>query len=116
MKYTKSHEWVDVDGEIATIGISNYAQEQLSDIVYVDFPEVGSIITKGEEVMTIESVKAASDIYSPISGEVVEVNSLLDESPETINQSAEDEGWLFKVKISDVSEYEVMIDEEEYLK
>ncbi len=116
MKYTKTHEWVKINGDTATIGITNHAQEQLSDIVYVDFPDIGLKIVQGEEFMTVESVKAASSILAPLSGEVIEINSILDDSPEIINQSAEKEGWLLKIKISNASEYETLLDIDEYSK
>lgn len=121
LRYAKSHEWVRDNGDgTATIGISDFAQDELGDVVFVELPEVGSMLEAGEDFGVVESVKAASDIYAPISGEVVEANSLLEDSPETINDSAYDEGWLIKVNIGDAAElaslldaagYQAMVDE-----
>lgn len=113
--YADSHEWVKVDGDIATIGISDYAQHALGDIVYVDMPEVGDEVTAGEDFGAVESVKAASDLYSPVSGEVVEVNEELEDAPESINADAYG-AWIMKVKISDVSELENLMSAEAYAK
>ena len=113
--YADSHEWVKVEGEIATIGISDYAQHALGDIVYVDMPEVGDEVTAGEDFGAVESVKAASDLYSPVSGEVVEVNEELEDAPESINADAYG-AWIIKVKISDDSELEKLLSEEAYAK
>ncbi len=116
-KYSKTHEWVEVlEGSKARIGISNHAQEELGDIVYVDLPEVGKEIKKGEEFMSIESVKAAEDIYAPVSGKVVAVNEKLSDTPELVNQDAEGEGWLVEVELSDPSELDDLMTEEEYKK
>ena len=120
-KYTKDHEWIDLNDLIATVGITNHAQESLGDIVFVDLPEIGKLVTSGGDVSVIESVKAASDIYSPVDGEIVEINNILNETPALINQDAENDGWIFKVKITDkkqlethmnLSEYEVFLKEE----
>lgn len=113
--YADSHEWVKVDGDIATIGISDYAQHALGDIVYVDMPEVGDEVTAGEDFGAVESVKAASDLYSPVSGEVVEVNEELEDAPESINADAYG-AWIMKVKISDASELENLMSAEAYAK
>ena len=113
--YADSHEWVKVEGEIATIGISDYAQHALGDIVYVDMPEVGDEVTAGEDFGAVESVKAASDLYSPVSGEVVEVNEELEDAPESINADAYG-AWIIKVKISDASELENLLSAEAYAK
>lgn len=111
LKYAASHEWVRDEGDgIVTVGISDHAQESLGDVVYVEQPEVGSSVTGGEEAGVVESVKAASDIYSPVSGEVIAVNELLEDAPETINGSPYDDGWFFKVKISDPSELDGLLD------
>ena len=99
-KYTKEHEWIEVEGEIATIGITNHAQESLGDIVFVDLPEVGKSVKAGNEVSVIESVKAASDIYSPVDGEIVEVNIDLNDNAALINEEAESKGWIFKINIT----------------
>ena len=113
--YADSHEWVKVEGEIATIGISDYAQHALGDIVYVDMSEVGDEVTAGEDFGAVESVKAASDLYSPVSGEVVEVNEELEDAPESINADAYG-AWIIKVKISDASELENLLSAEAYAK
>ncbi len=113
-KYAKSHEWVEVEGKIATVGISEHAQGELGDIVYVDLPEVGKEVKAGEVLCSVESVKSASDVYSPVSGKVVEVNETLEDSPETINKSAENEGWIAKLEITDESELDALMSEEEY--
>ncbi|HMB01707.1 MAG TPA: glycine cleavage system protein GcvH [Spirochaetota bacterium] len=117
MKYTESHEWVDVDEDnIATVGITDHAQQQLSDIVYVELPETGDSVSAKESFMTIESVKAASDIYAPVSGEITEVNSALEDAPETINQSPEKDGWLVKIKLNNPQELDGLLNEEGYNK
>ena len=113
-KYTKTHEWVVVEDKVATVGITNNAQEQLGDVVYVDLPEVGREVKKGEVVASIESVKAAADVYAPLSGKIVEVNEKLDTEPELLNRDPEGEGWLFKMEISDESELEDLLDEQAY--
>jgi glycine cleavage system H protein len=121
-KYAKSHEWARMEGKIAVVGVSDYAQHLLSDVVYVDLPEVGDTVTKGESLGTVESVKAAEDAYSPISGEVVEINSDLEDHPEWVNEDPYGKAWLIKVKPSDHGEmndlmaatvYEAYVTEEE---
>ncbi len=112
--YTQDHEWVLVEGDSATVGITNFAQEQLGDIVFVDLPETGSNLTKGDEVGVIESVKTASDLYSPISGTVTAINDTLEQAPDTVNANAESSGWLFKMTISDQAELEQLMDEAAY--
>ena len=115
LKYATSHEWVRVDDDgIATIGISHHAQDALGDIVFVDLPELGAIVNAKDEVAVVESVKAASDIYSPVSGEVVAINEALLDAPETVNSQPYDGGWFFKVEISDESELEELMDAEAY--
>lgn len=99
-RYTESHEWVRVDGGVATCGITQYAQEQLGDVVHVELPEVGAEVTGGEQAAEVESVKAVSDIYAPVSGEVVEINDAIDDAPELVNSDPYGEGWLFKVRLS----------------
>ncbi len=115
LKYLSSHEWarVEDDGSV-TVGITDHAQEALGDVVYVEMPEVGSIVTCGQEAGVVESVKAASDIYSPISGEVIEVNEALEDAPETVNGSPFDDGWFFKVQPSDVLELDNAMDADAY--
>lgn len=114
VKYTEDHEWIRVDGDVATVGITNHAQEQLGDVVFVELPEVGSSLEKGGDAAVVESVKAASDIYAPISGEVTEVNSALEGEPTKVNQDAEGEGWFLKMNISDAGEMADMMDEDAY--
>lgn len=113
-RYSKDHEWVNVDGDTATIGITSYAAEQLGDVVYVDLPETGRSVKKGEGAAVVESVKAASDVYSPVSGEVMETNAALDAHPQTVNEAAEAGGWFMKLRISDPSELDSLLDEEGY--
>jgi glycine cleavage system H protein len=115
-KFAKTHEWVKVDGNLAIVGISNHAQEKLGDVVYVDLPQVGKVVKKNEAFMSVESVKAASDIYAPVSGKIVEVNEKLSNQPELINKDAEGEGWLVKIEMSDPSELSDLLDEESYRK
>ncbi|MDE5870409.1 MAG: glycine cleavage system protein GcvH [Muribaculaceae bacterium] len=115
LRYAESHEWVCLEGDIATVGITDYAQHALGDIVYVDMPEVGDEVTAGEEFGAVESVKAASDLYSPVSGEVVEINEVLEDEPGLINQDAF-ANWIMKVKVSDPSEVEALLDAEAYAK
>ena len=114
VKYTKEHEWIRIDGDTATIGISEYAQEQLGEIVFVELPEAGTPLEKGSEAAVIESVKAASEVYTPVPGEVSEVNGKLDATPAKINTDATGEGWLFKVALSDPGELDEMMDEGDY--
>jgi glycine cleavage system H protein len=114
MKFTKDHEWVDLDGDIATIGISKYAADQLGDVVFVETPQVGKTINKGESLAVVESVKAASDVYSPVSGEVVDSNSSLADSPEGVNQDPEANAWFAKVRVSDPSQLDGLMDRAAY--
>lgn len=115
LKYTSSHEWVRHDGDgIVTIGITEHAQDLLGDMVFVELPEVGEAISTGDDVAVAESVKAASDIYAPITGEVVEVNEDLEDSPELVNSDAFGDGWMFKVKVEDMGELEDLLDAEGY--
>lgn len=114
VKYSEDHEWISVDGDIATVGITDYAQQQLGDIVYVEAPEVGSEISAGDESGVIESVKAASELYAPVSGEVVEINGDLEAEPTKLNTDPMSDGWIFKVKLSDVSELDGLMDEAAY--
>ncbi|RPE80943.1 glycine cleavage system protein GcvH [Vulcaniibacterium tengchongense] len=112
LKFLKSHEWVRVDGDgKVTVGISDHAQEQLGDLVYVELPEVGQRIEAGNACATVESVKAASDVYAPVSGTVLAVNSALADKPETINEDAYGEGWLFTLQIDDADQFKEQLDE-----
>lgn len=114
LKYTASHEWIAVDGDTATIGITDHAQDLLGDLVFVELPEVGVRLEAKGECAVVESVKAASDVYSPLSGEVVEVNEALTDAPETINSDAYGDGWIFKMKIADNSELDALLDADAY--
>ena len=111
--YSNEHEWAILDGEIASIGLSAYAVEQLGDITFVELPEIGAEAGKDDSIAFIESVKAASDIYTPVGGEVVEVNEILEDTPELLNEAAETT-WVFKLKVSDASEFETLMDEAGY--
>ena len=102
-QYASSHEWIKEDGDVSIVGITDFAQDQLGDVVYVELPEVGRVVTAGETVAVVESVKTASDIYSPASGEIVEVNEALSGSPELINEGALEGGWLFKIRVDSLS-------------
>lgn len=104
LKYLKSHEWIKVEGDIATVGITDFAQDQLGDVVYVELPEVGREVAAGEQIAVVESVKTASDIYSPASGTVTEVNDALSGSPEKINESAYEGGWLYKLRVTELGD------------
>lgn len=115
LRYADSHEWVSVEGEIATVGITDYAQHALGNIVYVDMPEVGDEVTAGEDFGAVESVKAASDLISPVSGEVVEINEALEDNPELVNEDAFG-NWIMKVKLSDPSELDSLLDAAAYAK
>ncbi|HEV8406450.1 MAG TPA: glycine cleavage system protein GcvH [Sphingomicrobium sp.] len=112
--FTKDHEWIRVDGDTATVGISDHAQEQLGDIVFAEVPETGRRLNKGQEAAVVESVKAASDVYSPVSGEVVDGNSKVADDPSIVNSDPEGEGWFFKLKLDDPSELEGLMDEAAY--
>jgi len=112
--FTKEHEWIRVDGDTATVGISNHAQEQLGDIVFAEVPEAGRPVSKGQEAAVVESVKAASDVYAPVSGEVTEGNPALADDPSLINNDPEGEGWFFKIKLANPSELDGLMDEAAY--
>ena len=114
MRFTKDHEWVVLSGDVATVGITAHAAEQLGDVVFVETPEVGKTVKAGDAFAVVESVKAASDVYAPISGEVIEANGELGAAPETVNASPEDGGWFAKVKLSDPAEYEALMDRAAY--
>jgi glycine cleavage system H protein len=112
--YTEDHEWVRLDGDLATIGISEHAQSQLGDLVFVELPEIGREISQGGNLAVVESVKAASDVYAPLGGQVVETNSAIGDDPSLVNRSAEDEGWFCKLRISDPSQLTKLMDAEAY--
>ena len=114
MHFTKDHEWVELDGDIATVGITAYAAEQLGDVVFVEVPPVGKTVKQGEGLAVVESVKAASDVYSPVSGEVIAANDQLSDTPETVNQDAEKAGWFAKLKLSDPAEIGTLMDRTAY--
>ena len=113
-RYTKDHEYVRVEGDSAVVGISDYAQEQLGDVVYVELPAVGKTLDKGAEAAVVESVKAASEVYAPVSGEIVEVNSELEGSPGTVNEDPAGRGWFLKIRLTDNAELEGLLTEEQY--
>jgi glycine cleavage system H protein len=113
-RYTKDHEWIRLDGDIGTIGITDYAQSQLGDVVYVELPEIGKRLSKGGEAAVVESVKAASEVYAPVSGEVTAVNNTLEGQPGVVNESAEDNGWFLRVRLSDPAEFETLMSAEQY--
>lgn len=112
--FTEEHEWVDVEGDTATVGITEYAQEQLGDIVFVETPDVGAELSQGDDAAVVESVKAASDVYAAVSGEVIEANEALEEEPALVNSSAEEDGWFFRLTLSDKDELEELMDEKAY--
>lgn len=114
LKYDREHEWVRVSGDTATIGISDFAQDQLGEVVYVDLPSVGDTVSAGDSFGEIESVKSVSELFSPVSGEIVEVNGALDGAPETVNEDAYGAGWIIKVKLSDVAQVDAMMDAAAY--
>ena len=119
LQYTKTHEWVRTEGDTATIGVTDFAQEELGDIVFVELPEEGATLDAGDSFGTLESVKAVSDLYTPVGGEVVEINEALNDSPEKINEDPYGEGWIVKLRVSDegdllsASDYEQLLEEEE---
>ncbi len=112
--YAKTHEWVSLDNGIATVGITDFAQSQLSDLTFVELPEVGTHLAAGDEAVVVESVKAAVDVYAPVAGEVIEINSELEDAPETINTDAFGAGWLFKLKMVDEADVDQMLDADSY--
>jgi len=112
--FTQEHEWIRVEGDIATVGISNHAQEQLGDIVFADVPEAGKQLSKGQEAAVVESVKAASDVYAPVSGEVVEGNQAVADDPALVNSDPEGQGWFFKLKLADPGELDGLMHEAAY--
>lgn len=112
--FTEDHEWIELDGEIATVGITDYAQSQLGDIVFVEVPDEGKQVSKGDDAAVVESVKAASDVYAPVSGTIVEGNPALTDEPALVNEDPEGEGWFFKMTLSDTSELDGLMDEGKY--
>ena len=116
LKYTDSHEWLKVEGEVAKVGITDHAQSQLTDIVFVELPEVGKEVKKGDELCVVESVKSVSELYAPVSGKIANVNKSLEETPETINESPYDEGWLVEIEVSDKAEIDSLLDANSYKK
>jgi len=114
LRYSKEHEWVLIEGRIAIVGITDYAQKELGDIVYVELPEIGEKVVKDDPFAAVESVKAVSDVYAPVSGAVVEVNDALPETPETINEDPYGDGWMIKVEISDMDDLKDLMTAEEY--
>ena len=116
LKYTKEHEWVAVDDDVATIGVTDHAQDALGDIVYLgDFPEVGDDVQRGDVIGVVESVKATSDIFAPISGDIVEINEALEDAPEVVNESPYDKGWLLKIAVADDTELDDLLDVKAYM-
>ena len=116
LRYAKDHEWTKLESDKVKIGIDDYAQDQLGDIVFVELPEVGATFSKGEEFGTVESVKAVSELFMPIGGEILAINTALEETPEHVNNSPYDEGWMIEIKPSDVAEMDVLMDKEAYIK
>ncbi|MFN4092709.1 MAG: glycine cleavage system protein GcvH [Brevundimonas sp.] len=114
MHYTKDHEWVRLDGDVATVGISKHAADALGDVVFVETPDAGKSVTKGDSFAVVESVKAASDVYAPVSGEVIEGNAALASAPETVNADPQGEGWFAKIKVSDASAIDGLMDQAAY--
>ncbi len=114
MRFTKDHEWVEVDGDVATVGVTAYAAEQLGDVVFVETPEVGKTLKAGDNIAVVESVKAASDVYAPVSGEVIEVNTMLGDNPDTVNAAPEAAGWFAKLKLANPGEVEALMDRHAY--
>ena len=114
MKYTKDHEWIRLDGDVGVMGITKYAQSQLGDVVYVELPAIGKQLEKGAEAAVVESVKAASEVYSPVAGEVVAVNDALEAAPATVNEDAEGKGWFLKLKLADPKQLDALMSAEEY--
>jgi len=114
VKFTKDHEWVRVEGDVGTVGVSDHAQHQLGDVVFVELPDIGRVLEQGKEAAVVESVKAASDVYAPVSGEVIEVNHDLENEPARVNTGAQTEGWFFKLRLSDPSQLDGLMDEAAY--
>ena len=115
LKYTKDHEWAKISDEVVTIGINDYAQDQLGEVVFVELPETGDTFKKDDEFGSVESVKAVSEIYMPVAGEISEINEALEDAPELVNESCYDDGWIIKVKPDDISQFEALLDKGEYI-
>jgi len=116
VSYTEDHEWIKIEGDEATIGLTDYAQDQLGDIVFVELPQPGNVLGKGEEFGTVESVKAVAELYMPIGGEILAVNTALEDSPELVNASPHSDGWIIRIKQSDPDELNILMNRETYLK
>ena len=114
VKYSEDHEWISIEGDVGTVGITGFAQEQLGDIVFVELPEAGTALGKGDQAGVVESVKAASEIYAPVAGKIVEANDILADTPETVNAAAESGGWFFKIRLADMTELDGLMDEAAY--
>lgn len=113
-RYTRDHEWIRLDGDIATVGITDYAQEQLGDVVFVELPEVGRTLDKGAEAAVVESVKAASEVFAPVAGEIVEVNAALGDAPGKVNEAPETDGWFMKIRVANASDLDALMDADAY--
>ncbi len=114
MKYTDTHEWIKVENGVGTVGVTDYAQKELGDIVFVELPKVGSLVKKGQEAVVLESTKAAADVYSPVSGQIIEVNTALNDTSELVNNFPEKDGWLYKLTLSNPDEFNSLMDKESY--
>jgi glycine cleavage system H protein len=114
LKFTNDHEWMRIEGDTAVIGITEYAQQQLGDVVFVELPDIGRVLERGKDAAVVESVKAASEVYAPIDGEVIEINTLLLDQPDTVNSDPQGEGWFFKVKLGDTTQLDALLDEAAY--
>ncbi len=114
IKFSEDHEWIHSEDGIATVGITDFAQKALGDVVFVELPELGANVAKGDDIAVVESVKAASEVYAPVSGEIVAVNSALEDDPALVNRSPQDDGWFFKIKLADEGELEDLLDEDAY--
>ena len=114
LKFTTDHEWVRIEGDTAVIGITDYAQQQLGDVVFVELPEIGKVLERGKDAAVVESVKAASEVYAPVDGEVIEINTLLQDQPDTVNTDPHGAGWFLKMKLSDTAQLDALLDETQY--
>lgn len=116
MKFTETHEWIEIANGIGTVGITDHAQKELGDIVYVELPKIGKKVGKGQEAVVLESTKAAADVYSPVTGTIIEINESLNQTPELVNKSSESSGWLFKLKVENPAETNTLMDHSSYTK
>jgi glycine cleavage system H protein len=114
IKFTRDHEWIRIEGETAVVGITDYAQQQLGDVVFVELPDVGKALERGKDAAVVESVKAASEVFAPVDGEVTEINKLLQDQPDTVNSDPQGDGWFFKVKLADIAQLDALMNETEY--